>query len=333
MASRFFLFALAATSVLAAPHAAVHKRQACTNPKQRKAWHKMTNEEKKAYLDAEVCLMNTPAEQEMRGAETVFDELQSIHVNIAQIAHFVGAFLPFHRYFMWAHEHKLETICGYTGGQPYWEESLDAGNFSKSEIFDAEFGFGGDGVGTERCVTDGPFAGYMNNLGPGYEINKHCINRRISDFASQPAVQSNVDTCLRATSYTQAWNCIEGQPHGAGHGGVGEQMMNPISSPGDPLFYMHHTWLDKIWWDWQARDLETRLTAIGGNNEMNPAFANGLFGNRPDDLPVPEVKGDPGSTTTLTHIIEMYGVVPDVTIADVMDPSGMLCFEYIDFRD
>jgi len=78
----------------------------------------MTNEEKKAYLDAEVCLMNTPTEQEMRGAETVFDELQSIHVNIAQIAHFVGAFLPFHRYFMWAHEHKLETICGYTGGQP-----------------------------------------------------------------------------------------------------------------------------------------------------------------------------------------------------------------------
>jgi tyrosinase len=80
--------------------------------------HKLTNAEKKAYLDAELCLMNTPAELDLRGARTVFDELQSIHVNIAQIAHFVGAFLPFHRYFMWAHEYKLETVCGYTGAQP-----------------------------------------------------------------------------------------------------------------------------------------------------------------------------------------------------------------------
>src|SRR5687767_3193593 len=110
----------------------------------------------------------------------------------------------------------------------------------------------------------------MNNLGPGYEINRHCINRRLNDFSSRGAAQENVDACMEATSYTQVWNCIEGSPHGAGHGGVGEQMMNPISSPGDPLFYMHHTWLDKLWWDWQALDLDERLTAMGGSNTMNP---------------------------------------------------------------
>ena len=125
----------------------------------------------------------------------------------------------------------------------------------------------------------------MNNLGPGYQVNEHCIDRRLNDFSSRGAAQSNVDSCLRATNYVAAWNCIEGSPHSAGHGGVGEQMLNPISSPGDPLFYMHHTWLDKIWWDWQELDPETRLTAIGGNNEMPPAFADGLFGNRPADVP------------------------------------------------
>lgn len=62
-------------------------------------------------------------------------------------------------------------------------------------------------------------------------------------------------------------------------------MLNPISSPGDPLFYMHHTWLDKIWAEWQDARPATRLMAIGGSNTMSPALANGLFGNRPADMP------------------------------------------------
>jgi hypothetical protein len=53
-------------------------------------------------------------------------------------------------------------------------------------------------------------------------------------------------------------------------------------------------------------------------------------GTRPS---VPEIQGDPGSTTTLNHVIQMYDVVPDVTIGDVMDIRGLLCFEYVDFRD
>jgi hypothetical protein len=47
------------------------------------------------------------------------------------------------------------------------------------------------------------------------------------------------------------------------------QMLNPISSPGDPLFFMHHAWLDKIWATWQSRNPSKRLTSIGGNNRIN----------------------------------------------------------------
>ena len=37
------------------------------------------------------------------------------------------------------------------------------------------------------------------------------------------------------------------------------QMSNPISSPGDSIFYLHHTLLDKVWWDWKALGLAARL--------------------------------------------------------------------------
>jgi len=32
----------------------------------------------------------------------------------------------------------------------------------------------------------------------------------------------------------------------------------------DPLFYMHHTNLDRAWWSWQTGSLEERLTDISG---------------------------------------------------------------------
>ena len=49
----------------------------------------LSNVEKKAYLDAEVCLMKKPATLKLRGARTLYDEFQSVHVYQSEIAHFV----------------------------------------------------------------------------------------------------------------------------------------------------------------------------------------------------------------------------------------------------
>ena len=41
--------------------------------------------------------------------------------------------------------------------------------------------------------------------------------------------------------------------------------------------------------------------------------------------------GDPGTTTTLNHVLNMYGNSPNKTIADVMDiQGGYLCYDYVD---
>ncbi|KAF2008959.1 Di-copper centre-containing protein [Aaosphaeria arxii CBS 175.79] len=312
----FYLFAVCATA-------------ACTTKGKRRAWHTFSNTEKLAYIDAELCLMKKPATLGLPSTKTRFDEFQAIHALQAYATHFVGAFLPFHRAILHAHEQALRTECGYTDWQPYWQEQRDAGKFKSSVIFDPVYGFGGDGSGSRRCITTGPFANYTNSLGPGYSNTNHCIDRQINDMISQGSSQQNVDSCLAKKDWVSAWNCIEASPHGGGHAGVGGQMQNGVSSPGDPLFYLHHTWLDKIWWDWQAKDKTARIKEMGGTNiapENNPGFPA-----RPPSIPRPTgAEGDPGTTTTLNHVLNMYGNGPNRTIADVMDIGGdILCYDYV----
>jgi tyrosinase len=104
-------------------------------------------------------------------------------------------------------------------------------------------------------------------------------------------------------------------------------MVNPTLSPGDPVFYLHHSYLDKLWWDWQ--NLETsRLLDMGGPNiptnldEEDPTY------------PGPEYTdyfGDGGgNVTTLYHTLFMAGLAQNVTIAEIMDiRSAVMCTEYL----
>lgn len=80
--------------------------------------HTLSNAEKKAYLDSELCLMKKPSISSLPGARTRFDDFQVAHAWKTEIAHFVGQFLPLHRHFVYAHEEALRKECGYTGAQP-----------------------------------------------------------------------------------------------------------------------------------------------------------------------------------------------------------------------
>jgi tyrosinase len=43
-----------------------------------------------------------------------------------------------------------------------------------------------------------------------------------------------------------------------------------------------------------------------------------------------DYSGDPANVTTLTHVLSMYEMIPNVTIADIMDIGGdVVCAEYV----
>lgn len=238
--------------------------------------------------------------------------------------HQQGYFLPFHRLILHAHETLLREECGYRGAQPYWDESPEAGNFTSSSVFSATTGFGGDGsreAGTVTwtlgvihhsagCIIDGPFKDYRLRIGPGMDNQEHCISRSISNTASRGSSIENVIQCMNMKNFATAWPCLERNPHHGGHRGVGGEMWNPYSSPGDPLFYLHHAWLDKLWWDWQSRNLGVRVLDITGRKKMSDSVAT-------------------KDVVALGDVLNMMGVVPNATVRDVMDLNGRrLCVEY-----
>jgi tyrosinase len=119
---------------------------------------------------------------------------------------------------------------------------------------------------------------------------------------------------------------------------------NSITSSGDPLFFMHHGFVDKMWADWQAKDSQKRLKDISGLNAQDPAIG---FSEFPGDMeeestmwghpsatilavtPDPQF-GDNGPNITLNHIMSSLGIIPNATVADVMDiKGGYLCYEYV----
>ncbi|RYP81275.1 hypothetical protein DL770_005941 [Monosporascus sp. CRB-9-2] len=294
----------------------------------------LTPTEKSEYIDGELCLMSTPAKSGVPGAISRWDELQYAHIAQSDYIHGVP--------FIFRKELAFLNFL-----RSYWDEVADVKNLLASDIFDAELGFGGNGSGPDRCISDGPFANRTLHFREDLSVSDYCISRRLNQRAFSAAGQQYVDDCLTKDNYISAWNCLEGRPHGAGHGGVSGLMVNPLLSPGDPIFYLHHTYMDKLWWEWQSKELPKRLTEIGGNNTVSqPNFPPGFNttippGSGPFTPPVFNGSGpggldrtpnkaftdyfnDGGNITTLNHTLWSAKILENATIADVMDIGGGL---------
>lgn len=110
------------------------------------------------------------------------------------------------------------------------------------------------------------------------------------------------------------------------------------------MFFLHHSFVDKLWAGWQAKDPSKRLKDIGGLNAQDPAvgfseFPGGMeaessmWGKPSADIlavtPDPKL-GNNGSTLTLGHVMSSLGIIPNATVQDVMDiKGGSLCYEYV----
>src|SRR4051812_955612 len=108
---------------------------------------------------------------------------------------------------------------------------------------------------------------------------------------------------------------------------------------------MHHGFVDKMWADWQAVDPASRLYDMTGPNNQTPEegffeFDGGqeveslMWGKPTADIlaitPDPTNGDNGGNVTTLNHVLTSLGIIPDVTVRDIMDTKGgYLCYEYV----
>jgi tyrosinase len=148
-------------------------------------------------------------------------------------------------------ENVLHDECGYNGTTPWWDWSLDSpdngGHFNSSPIWDATYGFGGDGAAIQgrsrdrgrrlRCLVDGPWAKTRIRLDPeemqhGFE---RCIERDFdSEWGDNSCSPSKTLNGVLAQDTYEVFSELDvpaggfkmdrGGPHAIGHIAVGGEV-------------------------------------------------------------------------------------------------------------
>ncbi|KAL7273540.1 hypothetical protein RUND412_003605 [Rhizina undulata] len=311
----------------------------------------LSTEEKKSYIGAVDCLQTKRKgifADEIPGVVSRFEDFVYLHKVATPYVHLAGQFLPWHRYLLWVYENTLRNECNYTGAQPYWDVPRDSAALSlpSSPIWDPETGFGGDGEyipglinpvdpkippGTGGgCIKDGPFKNWTLHLGLNTTLirDDHCLRRNMNPtVASVWMTRDQEKNILRQTNFWDMDLQLEGYPswellkiHGAGHNLQGGAATDIWTSTSEPLFYLLHTYLDRMWWLWQNANPE-RIYEVGG--PIIP-YSNILS---------PNITGMSTGNVTLDFELNMHGIAENWEVRKVMDTlggNGALCYEYED---
>ncbi len=247
----------------------------------------LTNPEKTAYVNAILALKADtisprPDAANAAGALNRYDVYAWIHMLVNNGAHRGAAFTPWHREFLRQFELELKAVSGNPAMTiPYWDfvehrnplAMADTGN-----PFTANF-MGGMGTGADNRVETGQFAEsaglWVLNVRTGLATtnrrdNTTYLRRRTGQNPAQLPVRADLDAALPRMSYDTApfaeGNAVPGPAtiaasfrkvleydlHNGPHQWVGGNMM-PSTSPNDPLFFLHHSNIDRIWAIWQQR--------------------------------------------------------------------------------
>ncbi|KAI8055752.1 hypothetical protein BDF22DRAFT_763107 [Syncephalis plumigaleata] len=226
----------------------------CTSIRQRREFRTLSPAERQAFINALKTLQNSTNRSK-------YDAYVARHVAVDTYAHGNSRFLSWHRAYLRAIEKDLQAIDP-TVMIPYWDWAYDSQAPEKSIIFSKDY-FGGNGNSRNRwCVTDGQFADWKPRNTQG------CLVRAFNGGSGShiPAlwgwepIRSAVFT---ATNYNQFRINLEG-PHGNVHNGINGQF-STMRSPDDPLFWLHHGFVDKLWADWQNLR-SSNFRSYGGKN-------------------------------------------------------------------
>lgn len=256
----------------------------------RKEWRTLQAAEKEAYLTALLRLKKRP--------DNFYEELGRIHVFNNFYIHGNPIFLPWHRYFVVYLEQELQAEQPIA--QPYWDWDLDSQHLEKAEIWSADAFGRMQGTPGTGCVEDGVFGGreVTFNFPEPSCLKRLDKNNKISVIDTRRLQ----DAIKNAKSFESFWTTMEGQPHANLHIGIGG-FMGKTHSPLDPVFFLHHAKIDKIWWEFQ---------------QLKPKLAREYSGSQ---TPHSEGARVPATVNDILHPFDEW-TVKDVFVAED------LCYTY-----
>ena len=260
-------------------------------------------------------------------------------------------FLPWHREYIRRFELALQSVVpGVT--IPYWpwpmtpEPSVLFSNarihrmfFSRSTQKDVGGFFASAGPSSPPSWWP---AGFKWRVQPALQVGGAPVLRRGSPTDTWPptsaavaAVENLNRTFPGVNAYWVFWREFEAgaRMHNSGHNIVGGYMANPVFSPNDPLFWIHHSFIDRVWSRWQAKRLadqpgSTLKTHYPPPTEVSP-FNGALppVGHRRNDLLWPWVGPTPGYSVNAPSAIQAMlpdlSAVPGRRIRDVLSIANL----------
>lgn len=245
----------------------------CTNGvRNRVALHTMTSAQWQRYAQAVLSMMR----KSNRYSASLYDQHAKIHLDYQRYNHGYAPFFVWHRVYLRQFEIYLQSYDSSVM-VPYWDWSLDSQAPERSFVFSPQL-FGGNGRTRDLCVTNGMFSSW-------YPVNPtpHCLTRRwdggsyISSWYSTEAINAAINS---ARSYEQLRAAIEPVPHALVHANMGPDFEN-MASVNDPLFWVHHAYIDLIYWLWQQR-YPNAVQYNGRHVDGSPVNQNYVLAPYPD---------------------------------------------------
>lgn len=182
------------------------------------------------------------------------------------------------------------------------------------------------------CVTTGPFANYQTTFAPidigvalsggplpptAFNYNPACLTRDLNSYVANTfTTQAEVDAAIALPDIASFQDAINGNVtadnlglHLGAHFTVGGIASNLFTSPQDPIWYLLHAYMDKVYTAWQ---------------DANPAAAYYVSGTETfSDTP-------PSADVTVDTYEPDWGYFyPSVTVGSLLNTKGgPFCYKY-----
>ncbi|HKR49972.1 MAG TPA: tyrosinase family protein [Pseudonocardiaceae bacterium] len=260
-----------------------------------------------------------------------YNDFRAAHVEISDFEmHKDAGFLPWHRAFLLDLERELQGIDPSVA-IPYWQWDRPA-----PAVFSPHFmGFTSQDPSATPAVRfslTNPFQFWVTEGVPG--IDRVSLFDTLTEKASSAIFgpihteAETLDLGEPGALYAQ-FRTMEGNPHGGGHASFARGpsfVENPFTAPRDPLFFLLHANVDRLWAKWQWIKHRFDVTHPG---TFEPADPPRRVGHNLEDTmwpwngvtELPRPPTAPGGTLAPSPLTNAPGPCPRVR--DVIDYQGV----------
>jgi len=171
-----------------------------------------------------------------------FVDFRDMHTQVSSPqAHGAPGFLPWHRAYLLDLERELQAI-DRSVALPYWRFDQASPN-----IFTRDFMGVSDALGTVQFSSGNPLQFWRTDGVAG-------INRRpfFPTNTAPPGLLTEAQTLALGSLFRQ-FETMEGNPHGSAHTSFGGSISSVPTAAKDPLFFLLHANVDRLWAKWQRQ--------------------------------------------------------------------------------